>query len=77
VRLWLANLGDRFDQVIGVSDPRHGGEICAWIKLKGGQSATPGEIREFCKRHIARCKVPRDIELVPEFSTSPARSRSF
>jgi fatty-acyl-CoA synthase len=30
------------------------GEICAWIKLKGGQSATPEEIREFCKGHIAR-----------------------
>jgi fatty-acyl-CoA synthase len=77
VRLWWVNLGDRFDQVIGGADPRHGEEICAWIKLKGGQSATPEEIREFCKGHIARYEVPRYIELVPEFSTSPARSRSF
>ena len=45
MRLWQANLGDRFDQVVGVADPRHGEEICAWIKLKGGQSATPEEIR--------------------------------
>jgi Acyl-CoA synthetases (AMP-forming)/AMP-acid ligases II len=54
VTLRRANLGDRFDQEIGMTDPRHGEEICAWIKLKGGQSATPEEIREFCKGHIAR-----------------------
>jgi acyl-CoA synthetase (AMP-forming)/AMP-acid ligase II len=28
-------------QVIGVLDSRYGEEICAWIDLKGGQSATP------------------------------------
>jgi fatty-acyl-CoA synthase len=54
-------------QVIGVPDPRYGEEICAWIKLKGGQSATPEEIREFCKGQIAHYKIPRYIEFVPEF----------
>jgi fatty-acyl-CoA synthase len=54
-------------QVIGVPDPRYGEEICAWIKLKAGQSATPEEIREFCKGQIAHYKIPRYIEFVPEF----------
>jgi fatty-acyl-CoA synthase len=54
-------------QVIGVPDPRYGEEICAWIKLKGGQTATPEEIREFCKGQIAHYKIPRYIEFVPEF----------
>jgi len=54
-------------QVIGVPDPRYGEEICAWIKLHGGQSATPEEIREFCKGQIAHYKIPRYIEFVPEF----------
>ncbi len=54
-------------QVIGVPDPRYGEEICAWIKLKSGQSATPEEIREFCKGQIAHYKIPRYIEFVPEF----------
>jgi hypothetical protein len=45
-------------QVIGVPDPRYGEEICAWIKLRDGQSATAEEIREFCKGQIAHYKVP-------------------
>jgi fatty-acyl-CoA synthase len=54
-------------QVIGVPDPRYGEEICAWIKLRDGQSATPEEIREFCKGQIAHYKIPRYIEFVAEF----------
>jgi len=54
-------------QVIGVPDPRYGEEICAWIKLHIGQTATPEEIREFCKGQIAHYKIPRYIEFVPDF----------
>ena len=54
-------------QVIGVPDPKYGEEICAWIKLHAGQSATAEEIREFCKGQIAHYKIPRYIEFVPEF----------
>ncbi|HSI00689.1 MAG TPA: AMP-binding protein [Reyranella sp.] len=54
-------------QVIGVPDPRYGEEICAWIKLHAGQSATPEEIREFCRGQIAHYKIPRYIEFVAEF----------
>src|SRR4029078_12717493 len=54
-------------QVIGVPDPKYGEEICAWIKLRENQSATPEEIREFCKGQIAHYKIPRYIEFVAEF----------
>src|ERR1700726_580627 len=54
-------------QVIGVPDQKYGEEICAWIKLHGGQTATAEEIREFCKGQIAHYKIPRYIEFVPEF----------
>ena len=54
-------------QVIGVPDPKYGEEICAWIKLRDGQSATAEDIREFCKGQIAHYKIPRYIEFVPEF----------
>jgi len=54
-------------QVIGVPDPKYGEEICAWIKLRPGQSATAEEIREFCKGQIAHYKIPRYVEFVPEF----------
>jgi fatty-acyl-CoA synthase len=52
-------------QVIGVPDPKYGEEVCAWIKLHAGQSATAEEIREFCKGQIAHYKIPRYIEFVP------------
>jgi fatty-acyl-CoA synthase len=54
-------------QVIGVPDARYGEEICAWIKLHDGKTATAEEIREFCKGEIAHYKIPRYIEFVPEF----------
>jgi len=54
-------------QVIGVPDQKYGEEICAWIKLRDGESATPEEIRDFCKGQIAHYKIPRHIEFVAEF----------
>jgi fatty-acyl-CoA synthase len=54
-------------QVIGVPDLKYGEEICAWIKLRDGHSATSEEIREFCKGQIAHYKIPRYIEFVAEF----------
>jgi fatty-acyl-CoA synthase len=54
-------------QVIGVPDPRYGEEVCAWIKLRDGQQATPEEIKEFCKGQIAHYKIPRYVEFVAEF----------
>ncbi|MBM3648549.1 MAG: AMP-binding protein [Alphaproteobacteria bacterium] len=54
-------------QVIGVPDPRYGEEICAWIKLHQGSTATAEEIRDFCKGEIAHYKIPRYIEFVGDF----------
>ena len=54
-------------QVIGVPDPRYGEEVCAWIKLRDGQTSTAEEIREFCKGQIAHYKIPRYIEFVDAF----------
>ena len=54
-------------QVIGVPDPRFVEEICAWIRLKPGESATAEEIRDFCQGQIAHYKIPRHIRFVEEF----------
>ena len=54
-------------QVFGVPDQRFGEELCAWIKLRAGQAATPDEIKAFCKDQIAHYKVPRHIKFVDEF----------
>jgi fatty-acyl-CoA synthase len=54
-------------QVFGVPDQRYGEEICAWIKLRAGETLTPEEVREFCRDQIAHYKVPRHIRFVDEF----------
>ncbi len=53
-------------QVFGVPDAKYGEEICAWIVLKPGQSATDADIKGFCRDQIAHYKVPRHVRFVPE-----------
>jgi fatty-acyl-CoA synthase len=65
-------------QVFGVPDPRYGEEICAWIVLKAGQSASAEEIAASCKGQIAHYKVPRHIRFVPEFPlTATGKPQKF
>jgi fatty-acyl-CoA synthase len=54
-------------QVVGLPDKKYGEELCAWIIVKPGQSATDEEIRSFCKGQIAHYKVPKYIQFVTEF----------
>jgi fatty-acyl-CoA synthase len=54
-------------QVIGVPDPKYGEELCAWVKLRDGASATDEDLRDFCRGQIAHYKIPRHILFVDEF----------
>jgi fatty-acyl-CoA synthase len=54
-------------QVIGVPDTRYGEELCAWVRLHDGETATPEEIRTFCQGQIAHYKVPRYVKFVDSF----------
>jgi fatty-acyl-CoA synthase len=54
-------------QVFGVPDERYGEELCAWIKLRGGETLTADEVRAFCHDQIAHYKIPRHIRFVDEF----------
>jgi fatty-acyl-CoA synthase len=54
-------------QVVGVPDPKYGEELCAWILLRNGQTATADEIREFCRGQIAHYKIPRHVCFVDSF----------
>jgi fatty-acyl-CoA synthase len=51
----------------GVPDSRFGEEICAWVQLRPGATATAEEIREFCRGEIAHYKIPRYIVFVDDF----------
>ena len=53
--------------VVGVPDPSFGEELCAWIRLKPGESATEAELIDFCKGQIAHYKIPRYLRFVDTF----------
>ena len=54
-------------QVVGVPDVKYGEEICAWVKLRAGESCEAAEIVGFCKGQIAHYKVPRYVRFVESF----------
>jgi fatty-acyl-CoA synthase len=54
-------------QVIGVPDAKYGEEVCAWIRLRDGQSSTLEEIRDYCRGQIATYKIPRYVRFTTEF----------
>ena len=48
--------------VVGVPDPYRGETVKAYLVLKMGMSATPEEIKDFCRQHMAPFKVPTAVE---------------
>jgi fatty-acyl-CoA synthase len=57
-------------QVIGVPDVKYGEEVCAWVRLREGESTTEDEIKAFCCGQISSCKIPRYIRFSTEFPTT-------
>lgn len=54
-------------QIFGVADARYGEELCAWIRVRSGETLTAEEVRAFCDGQIAHNKIPRYVEFVDEF----------
>jgi fatty-acyl-CoA synthase len=57
-------------QVVGVPDVKYGEEVCAWIRLREGQTSTEDEIRDFCRGQIATYKIPRYVRFTTDFPTT-------
>lgn len=54
-------------QIFGVADERYGEELCAWVRVRPGETLTADEVRAFCHGQIAHNKIPRYVEFVEEF----------
>ena len=54
-------------QVFGVPDPKFGEELCAWVKLREGETLTEEDVRDFCRGQIAHYKIPRYVRFVADF----------
>ena len=54
-------------QVFGVADTKYGEELCAWIRLREGETMLEEEVRAFCAGQISHHKIPRYIQFVDAF----------
>jgi 2-aminobenzoate-CoA ligase len=57
--------------VIGVPDELRGQIAKAFVVLKPGAAATPGELIEYCRDKIATYKMPREVAFVKELPRTP------
>jgi len=65
-------------QVFGIPDQRLGEEVCAFVILKPGQTATTEELRAFCQGKIAHFKIPSHVRFVTEFPmTATGKPQKF
>jgi fatty-acyl-CoA synthase len=54
-------------QVFGVPDAKLGEQVCAWVRLREGSSASEAEIQDYCRHHLAYYKVPHYVRFVDAF----------
>ncbi len=57
--------------VVGLPHHEYGEAVTAFVTLKPGTSAEPGDLIAFCKKRIANYKVPKAIHFVEELPKSP------
>ena len=58
--------------VVGLPHDLWGEEVCAMVMLVQGSTASPTELIDHCKQHLARYKAPKKIEITDQLPLSPA-----
>ena len=63
--------------VVAKPDDKWGETPCAFVELKAGMSATPDELVQWCRKHLAGYKVPRQIVFADIPKTSTGKIQKF
>jgi acyl-CoA synthetase (AMP-forming)/AMP-acid ligase II len=57
--------------VVGVPDEQYGESVVAYVVAKPGHEITSGEVRSFCRKHLAHFKVPSMVVVREELPRNP------
>ncbi|MEL6497842.1 MAG: AMP-binding protein [Planctomycetota bacterium] len=57
--------------VCGIHDSMRGEVVIAFVELEKGRSATPEELRTWCREHLAGYKCPREVHIVDQLPRNP------
>ena len=63
--------------VVAKPDPRWGEVAAAFVELREGSAATEAEIIDFCRGHMARFKVPKQVIVGPLPKTATGKIQKF
>lgn len=58
--------------VVGVPDRRWGETVAAFIRTAPGSTVDPGDLRAYCRDHLAAYKCPEHWEILDEFPLTPS-----
>jgi long-chain acyl-CoA synthetase len=58
--------------VVGRPDERLGEEVVAFVSLREGASAEPGEVIGFCRERLAAYKYPREVLVIDDLPKGPS-----
>src|SRR3546814_9697342 len=62
--------------VIGVSDPKLGEAVCAWIVRAPGSALGAADVAAYCKGQLAHFKTPAIVRFVDALPMTPDRQRT-
>lgn len=63
--------------VVGTPHERFGEQVTAIVQVRKGEEPSKEELIEFCARHLARYKLPRQILFVDEMVRSPSGKADY
>lgn len=63
--------------VVGIPDERFGQKVAAAVALRDGHAATPEQVSDHCRQHVAGYKIPRLVVFADEVKRSPSGKADY